>query len=181
MLKWLLLALVLSACAVKVVHFTNDDSSFGSYTTFTVVNLKSNSGNPSQDGEKILSSVEKAIFDQMTKREYTYTPNTPSVVIRYEIISNQETDISYNPSSFYSPIYGSSFTVRTFLESALLLEMTDLTTKRLVWQASVDMKNFDSIKNQNEMIDAAVSQLFDTYLYRAGKKEIDLSLKQSNK
>ncbi len=180
MLKWLLLMLVLSACAVKVVHFTNDDSAFGSYTSFSVVNLKSNSGNLSHDGEKILASVEKAIFDQMTKRDYAYASN-PSVVIRYEIISNQETDVSYNPSSFYSPMYGTAFTVRTFLESALLLEMTDLSTKRLVWQASVDMKNFDSIKNQREMIEAAVSQLFDTYLYRAGKKEIDVSLKQSSK
>lgn len=177
MIKWLAIFLLISACAPRVVHFTNESSNFRKYETFDLVNLKVSRLDLSPEGEKLISDIEKAIFSEMTRREYRYASTNPTLLIRYEIISNQETDVSYNNSPIGSAFYGPSITIRTFLQSALLLEIIDASTKKLVWQASVDLKNYDNIKDQEELIEKAVNQMYDTYLRRAKSIQIDETLK----
>jgi hypothetical protein len=55
--------------------------------------------------------------------------------------------------------------------------MTDQKTKKLVWQASLDVKDFQRSAKKKDAVLKAVTHIFNTYPYRAGQKEPDPSLK----
>lgn len=169
----------LSGCANKVITFTNDASRFGAYQTYTIVNFKSSNNEVSETGSQVMNAIQMFIGDQMARRAYTPDGNDPDLLVRYELISNQvvETSVNNNPyfrSSYYYP--DRYFRMRTFLESALLIEIKDLTSNKLVWQGSVDLNKYNKKKNNQEILEKAINEIFNTYLYRAGSKMPDESL-----
>ncbi|WP_421894692.1 DUF4136 domain-containing protein [Marinoscillum sp.] len=175
----LLLLILLFSCSPKVVDFVNTRSNFNGYGSYLVVNFKANQTDISEEGRKILSEIEQNIHLEMNRRSYRPLNANPDLVVRYELISNQaiktqQNNYGYSPySTFPSQNY---VTVRAVLESALLIEITDVKTKKLVWQASVDMDKYTRKSKQEEIIKDAVTNLFDTYLYRANSNAPDESL-----
>jgi hypothetical protein len=181
MKKWLFVFItsVLIACNPKVINFVNDTASFADYHTYDVVNYKAQGSDISDEGSTLFTFIEREIANQMNRRSYALSTKAPDILIRYEIISNQvtqtNTSTAASPYGYYStPVY----TTRTSLEAALLLEMTDLKTKKMIWQASVDMSQYDKKSTQSEVIKKSMQALFNTYLYRAGSSDPDDSLKE---
>ncbi|MFY0600685.1 MAG: DUF4136 domain-containing protein [Cyclobacteriaceae bacterium] len=176
----LFLLIALGSCSLKVVNFVNNESSFAQYKTFGIANYKTNNAALAAEGMILFNNIEKSISEQMTRREYQKFDSNPDVLIRYEIIANRVTDTQINNNitstyNYYNPLP----TTRTFTEAALLLEMIDLKTKKLVWQASVDLSQYEKKSQQSEIIKKAVSALYDTYLYKAGSNKPDESLKEA--
>lgn len=165
----------IGACNPRIVDFTNTKSDFKAYATFAVINLKANQASISPEGKEILSIIEQSISGQMMRRGYEEERTNQDLIVRYEIISNQSTQVSQGNYSPYIPSYNFT-TVRNVLESALLIEITDTRTKKLVWQASVDMEHYTKKRKQEEIIEQAITNLFDTYLYRAKSNVQDPSL-----
>lgn len=171
------LVLLVAGCSPRVIHFTNPSAKFGSYSTFLVVNYKANNADISAEGMAILAQIEELINGQMVRREYNVNSKNPDLLVRYEIISNQRTEVDQNSNPYYpGMMWGNSFSLRTFLESALLIEITDITTKKVVWQASVDLNKYTKSRNREELLQKAIAQIYDTYLYNAGSRQPDESL-----
>ncbi|MEM9328074.1 MAG: DUF4136 domain-containing protein [Bacteroidota bacterium] len=155
-----------------MIQFVNDEADFGSYSTYLITNFKVSDTDISEDGELLLTFIETSMIEQMDKRGYNLAEREPDLLLRYELLANlnQRTNVD---QSFYSPIVRVNTT--TFRESALLLELTDRRTRKLVWQASIDLK--ESRKKPTEVIlQEAITKMYDTYLYRAKKTEQDPSL-----
>lgn len=170
-------ALCFSGCSPRVIHFVNSSANFESYNTFVVVNYKVNNAGLSPEGLEIISGIVEVINGEMIRRGYDISHQDPDLLVRYEIISNQRTEVNQNTSPFYPSLnWGSSFSTRTFLESALLIEIMDVETKKVIWQASVDLNKYRK-NNKDEILQIAITRLFNTYLYRAGSERADESLK----
>lgn len=178
MRQWLLLSVILliTQCNPKVVNFVNEEATFEKYTAFAIVNTKNNETQMSDEGYAIKASIERAIDAQMLRRSYTKSNANPDLIARYEIIANQVSKTSNNTSGYYGTYYGPSFTVRTILEAVLLIELNDVKSRKVIWQASIDLSQYDKKSAQTEVINKAVSRIFDTYLYTAGKNNPDPSL-----
>lgn len=173
------ISLCIGSCAPKIVQFTNDNARFSTYQSFTVVNYKFSSGDLSPEGTEIMGSIHELIHAAMIHRGYVPDSQEPDLLIRFELISNQMTETSvasspYTMRSFYYP--NQYFRTRTYLESALLIEINDRTNKKLVWQASVDLNKYTRKDKDQEILQKAVNQLFNTYLYRAGTNKPDETL-----
>ncbi|MFT6865643.1 MAG: hypothetical protein ACJA08_000466 [Cyclobacteriaceae bacterium] len=180
MKKWLFIfpIILLCKCAtVKVIHFVNEDASFKSYTNFSVVNYKTQGVDISAEGSLLFNEIETNIENQMFRREYQKSNLNPDIIVRYEIISNQVSE-TRTVSPYANPYsgFGPSFSTRTFLESALLIELTDISTRKMVWQGSVDLSKYDQGNEQNKLLKKAISQIFDTYLYHSGSDVPDPTL-----
>lgn len=174
----------------KIIHFTNDSARFSQYKSFAIANFKVGESDISQEGLTILSEIENQIKDKMELRAYRLDNNQPDLIVRYELMSNQRVESRtaspyaygmypnmYNP--MYSPFspFGNNYSyTRIILESALLLEITDLQTKKIIWQASVDLNQYSKQNKKEEILAEAISELFDTYLYRAQSNSPDESL-----
>ena len=170
--------LFISACSPKVINYVSPKADFSSYHTYFITNVKIRNADLSADGKDIINHIEQAAKNEMNRRNYKVSNQDADLVLRYEIISNQVTDVNTNNSyyGFYPRFPYNTITVRTFLESAILFELTDLKTKKAIWHASIDLNQYKKEKKADEVIQRAVSNLFDTYLYKAGSHQIDETL-----
>lgn len=172
-----LFACSLPACSPKIVHFTNDRSEFKNFHRYLVINLKVREADLSEEGREIIGVIRTQIDSQMIRRGYQKSSTSPDVVVRYELISNQRVEVNANQSPFsYGYLSPSYFSRRTVEESALLIEISSVSTKKIVWQASVDLNRYMKKKGKEEILENAIATLFNTYLYRAGSAVPDESL-----
>ncbi len=175
---FLLIVLInLTGCNQRIIHYLNDSSPLASYNTYTVTKLSNSEKSLNATGQEILRTIENEISGQMEKRGYQSGMNA-DVIIRYEVISEQQSTAPSNQSryqSYYNPFPTNMS--RTILQSALLVEMYDMKTKDLIWQASVDMDKYTKSTEKAVIISSSVESIFSTYLYRAGSDVPDDSLK----
>jgi len=172
----LLILIFIFGCNPKVIHYLNDHAPYAGFRTYQITNVKVNNADISATGQEIIKHVESSIIREMKRREYR-PQKDPDLVVRYEIISNQKTDVNMNNYGLYNPYYPyRTISVRTFLESALLIEIINLKTKKAIWHASVDMNNYRREKKMEEIIQKAVTSIYNTYPYKAGSGQPDESL-----
>lgn len=168
--------IILSSCAPpRVVHFSNENMDFSDYKTYRLINYKSDDKSFSEAGMVVFSMLERAIDSSMTARKYKVVEK-PDIIVRYEIISTIETQSNnarYDPhlynSYYYSPPPRYNNT-KKITEGVLLIEFRDKKKKKLIWQASLDLK-FSKKTTPISVITSAVNRIFTTYLYQAGSNE----------
>ncbi|MDH5610273.1 MAG: DUF4136 domain-containing protein [Cyclobacteriaceae bacterium] len=180
MIRWLFLFLLFGACASPVVLYTNDKAHFEKYHTYVLLEVRTPAGNTEKtDSTDIRIKLEKNIRAEMNRRNYRENLLAPDLVLRYEIISGtvSASQRNFSPSGYLMSPYYYPYSSRMFTESIFLLELTDATTKKLIWQASLDMKNLSKKSGKTDMLQSATQTLFNTYLYNAGEQMPDESLK----
>lgn len=179
-LSFLLIPLCFFRCSPKVVHFTNPNSQFALYEKFGVVNYK-HSEELSTQGTEVYLAVESAVNYELVRRGYIKDNKNPDIVLRYELISNQKSNVSSSNTTPYSagrypyPSYP-RYTVNTIEQSIILLELFDVATSKLVWQSSLELDKTSKRNPKEQIIKEAISKLFNTYLYRAKSNTTDQSL-----
>ena len=173
MIRWIAIIILISACGVRVVQFVNTRSDFGAYHSYALVGLKGKNVAEASDPSDLLGRIESRIESEMTRRGYRKDDN-PDLILRYEVIASSKTETNNNNSIFYPGYFGP--TSRTITESVILLEMTDFKTSKLVWQASLDLREHNKITKKKDVLQAAIVNIFNTYLYRAGQRTPDESL-----
>ncbi len=172
----IILCVIICGCNPKVIHYLNESAPYSGFNTFQITNLKIRNGETSTDGKEIMAYIESNIIQEMKRRGYQ-AKKDPDIVVRYELISNQQTDVNVDNFGFYNPMNPyRNITVRTFLESALLIEIINLKTNKAVWHASVDIEKYKKQKDTDKIIQKAVQSIYNTYLYRAGSRQPDNSL-----
>ncbi|MEQ8336025.1 MAG: DUF4136 domain-containing protein [Cyclobacteriaceae bacterium] len=173
---FILILVIFFGCSPKVIHFLNESAPYAGFNTYQVTNVKINNADISPTGQEIIKHIESSIIEEMKRRDYK-PQKDPDLVVRYELISNQQTDVNVNNYGLYGPMYPyRTISVRTFLESALLIEIINLKTKKAIWHASVDMNNYRKEKKMDDIIQKAVTSIFNTYPYKAGSGQPDKSL-----
>lgn len=170
----IVMSVMIGSCSsYRVVTFTNDASSFKSYHHYKLEHLKTKANQDSTQKPEVIIRLEDAMHQQMTERRYQSVGESPDLLLRYEIISNQQTEYNvdryaYRPSVFNPYGYYYDLNERNFTESILLLELKDAATGKVVWQGSLDLRYNRRSKKTDDLITDAVIRIFATYRYTAG-------------
>jgi hypothetical protein len=175
--KWLFcfIGILTLQCSPKVIHFTNDSIDFSNYKTYAIVNSKLNNQSNENHDISVYDQIESELNHEMNRRDYVSDHKTPNLLVRYELISNQNTQTrSVNTPYYYNG--PTTLTTYTYLTSVLLVELIDFQTKKTVWQASFDLSQLTNNKKREEIINSAIDHIFNTYLHRSGSKDTDTSL-----
>lgn len=172
MIRWLVVVVILSSCGPRIIHFVNEDARLKDFQSYVIVALKGQNVGEAPDQAAVFRRIESYISDEMTRRGYSKDNQNPDLVLRYEIVSGTRTERQNNNMSFYyvPP------TNRQIIESIILIEMTDFNAKKLVWHASLDLREHSRLTKRKDPLQAAFAKMFDTYLYRAGSNQPDPSL-----
>ncbi len=170
--RWLFfLSVVFASCGVNVVDYLNEQARFNTFESYVLLGMKGQNLGESSDQMAIIRRMENAVVSEMTRRGYRKTDDDPDLILRYEIISGSRTEQNNTNSFYFAPP-----TSRQFTESIILLEMTNFETKKLVWQASLDLREHHKITKRKDVLTSAVQNIFNTYLYRAGSSQKDETL-----
>jgi len=158
---YLLLILLFSCSSVKIVSFSNEELLTEDLNTYKNLFYKSADDNYTNRGSKFLEEIKSAIDKEMKSRGFMMSAGNTDLGLRIELASARGSDVNYNNSFFYGY---STITERRFTESILLLELIHARSKKIIWQASLDLKYYRSKKmSLEEMIIDSVSQLFETF------------------
>lgn len=184
MKKWLFLfsIFLLTACSQKVISYVDTNAKFQNFNSFRVVSAKFDGRKVEPENDRIFSEAKNQIIDQMLARSYVQSNITPDLTLRYEFNSSTRNLQNNNNNNFNNPFSYPSFntTNRTIYESIILIELYDA-NKKLVWQGSYDLKNERKEEKASKVIKNALDQIFTTYPYTAGSKEINEELMNVNK
>lgn len=158
---YFLFILLISCSSVKIVSFSNEELLTEELKTYKNLFYKSADDNYTNRGSKFLEEIKSAIDKEMKLRGFMMSTGTTDLGLRIELASARGSDVSYDNSFFYGY---STINERRFTESILLLELIHARSKKIIWQASLDLKYYRSKKmSLEEMIIDSVSQLFETF------------------
>ncbi len=168
----ILLLFFSSACSQKALIYLNEEGAkFQDFKTYRLINTKLDRTNLSKEGRDILDILEAAIKNEMNKRGYEESNLSPDLVLRYEISTSRHTNSQNNISP-----YGAPPTTRTFLESLIILDLTDTERRKMFWQSSYDLRQESRQLKKEHATQDAVSEIFYTFPFRAGESEPDPTL-----
>ena len=179
MIRWLFLCLSLTSCAPNVVYYIKEGASFKNFSSYAILPPKYAEENE-EEKDELFKRIETAINYEMKKRDYVVNRKTPNLVVKYELISSSESSTQQNT---YPGLYGGLVTLpisQTFTQSTLVFEMLELKSKKLIWQASIDVRELDQQKSK-DLVVTAVMEMYRTYLYRAGTRQPDETLQKKDK
>lgn len=184
MKKWLFLFSILfsQSCSQKVISYLNANAKFEQFTSFRIVSVKLEGRKVQTESTKIFEDIKTQIIDQMSKRSYVQSSISPDLTLRYELSSTSRTEQNNNNNSFNNVIGYPNYNIssRTIYESILLMELYDQ-NKKLVWQGSYDLKQQKKEQKTSIALKNAIEQIFTTYPYTAGSKEINQELTSTKK
>lgn len=171
--RLLIVGLFFYSCNPRVIQYQNENANFVNYRSFYILNSKSDHLN-AIESEEVNNRIEPFILDEMNRRGYVLDTENPDLILRFEIIYGSENNNNSNPGSFnmiYYPIISNK------IVGAVLIELVDNRTKKLIWQSSIDANNAMKKRKEKDPLKRIVSSLFNTYLYRAGNPIPDEQLK----
>ncbi len=166
MAKWTYLALFvwLISCAPTTIHFSNPEGFDEAYQNFIILNFKTSDNKSSEAGNALIETIEGALASEMTQRGYTAIERgKPDMLLRYELVASRRTrtDVNRLPYSNYAQINN-----RVIQESALLIELTNASERKLIWQGSLDLRQYSKKHKAQEAIKKAVAKIFETYPFQ---------------
>lgn len=160
--------LAVSCVSFKVVSHVNESADFSKFHTFKMVNEIERTGNQGEYAG--LEDLDRAIAKQMTDRKYVETPDA-DLGVHYRIILDREVNYQIDPLSY--PSYSSGYAyvrAKRYTEGILIIEMRDRDNRKVVWQASLDLR-INKRKKQENVIYDTVNLIFQDYPFIAGEKE----------
>ncbi|WP_420318860.1 DUF4136 domain-containing protein [Ekhidna sp.] len=169
----IIVLLVLSGCAPKVISYLNENSKFETFESYRIVSAKAESKNVNAMNTQIFDLIKENITKEMEKRSFINSNVSPDLILRYEVTSSARTESNSTRDPFY-PVY--RINSRTIYESIILLELLDK-NKKLVWQGSFDLRQERKEKKASKAIEKAIGYIFTSFPYRALSDQPDESLK----
>jgi hypothetical protein len=101
----------------------------------------------------------------MNRRGYKIDTETPDLILRFEIIYGSENTTNSNLDRFNMTFYPR---IGNNIVGAVLIELIDNSTNKLIWQSSIDADNAMKKRKEKDPLKKLVVHLFNTYLYQAG-------------
>jgi len=177
-------SLVLSACAapkIKTRSQTDPNVNLSSYRTYGFVSEPGT--NRSGYSTPITGYFKSAVTREMNARGYTYSENSPDLLINFNTNAREQVDIRSTPSMSYGygyygyrggmyasgPMYGGTdvSTVR-YKQGTANIDVVDAAKKQLVWEGVAEGKITDEMmKNPQATIDGVITDMFAEYPVKA--------------
>ena len=177
-------SLVLSACAapkIKTRSQTDPNVNLSSYRTYGFVSEPGT--NRSGYSTPITGYFKSAVTREMNARGYTYSEDSPDLLINFNTNAREQVDIRSTPSMSYGygyygyrggmyasgPMYGGTdvSTVR-YKQGTANIDVVDAAKKQLVWEGVAEGKITDEMmKNPQATIDGVITDMFAEYPVKA--------------
>jgi hypothetical protein len=171
--RLLIIGFFFGSCTPRVIQYQNVKADFANYQSFFVLNSKSDHLSAIESDE-VNNRIEPFIIDEMSRRGYVIDANNPDVILRFEIIYGSEKSNNTNQGNFNMIYYPK---INNDIVGAILIELVDNNTKKLIWQSSIDANQTMKKRKEKDPLKKIVIHLFNTYLYRAGNPIPDEQLK----
>lgn len=165
----LVLFLIESCGPPRVIKFLNDSVDFSQYHTYRLIHYKSDDKSYSREGMAFFSEIEMAISQNMSAKGYEKAEKG-DLIARYELVSTTATESNTNNYDPYGYNYYIPRDAKKYTEGMILIELRDRKQKKLVWQASVDLKS-KSHREVNLTVLESINRIFETYPYEAGSND----------
>jgi len=164
-----IVAIAVSSCAsFSVVSHVNESTDFSKYHTFKMVNEIER---PGSEGDYAgLDDLDRAIAKEMTDRNYVETADA-DLGVHYRIIIDREVEYQMMDPYPYSQTYSSGYgyaRAKRYREGILIIEMRDRDNRKVVWQASLDLR-INKRKKEDNVIYETVNLIFKDYPFVAGE------------
>jgi len=171
--RLLIIGLFFCSCTPRVIQYRNEKADFANYHSFFILNSKSDHLS-AVESDEVNNRIEPFILDEMSRRGYVIDTKTPDVILRFEIIYGSENSNNTNQGTFNMIYYPK---INNDIVGAVLIELMDNNTKKLIWQSSIDANQTMKKRKEKDPLKKIVIHLFNTYLYQAGNPIPDEQLK----
>lgn len=160
----------------RIVFFHNDGVDFGEYRTFNIRHPYGTDQVVNERIEQMTANIEGKLSQEMQSRQYTLS-DRGDLIVQYSISLNPNSQTDFQQGvpftrggflPYYDPFFMNNRTY-DFIEGVVIAELMDRNTRKLVWQASREVKYNPGRENTEEIIIKTINELFETYNYVAGK------------
>lgn len=167
---WFIIFILIQSCAPsKVIKFLNSELDYSKYHTYRLINYKSDDKSYAADGMAFYNEIENGIKQNMQAKGYE-PADRPDLIARYEIVSTTATETRNQNYDPYGYNYYIPPTTKKFTEGIVLIELRDRKEKKLVWQASLDLK-YNMRGEAKLTLLQSINRIFETYPYQAGSND----------
>ncbi|MDN5203983.1 DUF4136 domain-containing protein [Fulvivirgaceae bacterium BMA10] len=146
----------------KVVTHFDEGVDFGAYATFVLQTNEKFSPRKVEEKDKI----ENAIVHEMEQRAYKLSYNDPDLEVSYRLILETKNEYrqNYQTNPYnYRYYYYDDTRVRRYSEGILLIEVRDISKRKLIWHGSLNLSFNRGRKSTYKDIDALISLIYDNY------------------
>lgn len=163
--------MALSSCSpVKVLTDQDKSADLSRYGTFSFLNLTDKGpGLSPLNRDRIIN----AINDEMKKKGYIESSSDPDILVNATTIVNEKKQVTannyYNYGGLYRPYYwGPSmgtmvYNVSELKEGALVIDVVDAKSKRLVWQSTGNREIDIPMKKADKIIPESVAKILSDF------------------
>ena len=155
-----------SCNSIQVITHYNEKADFSKFHSFKTVNDIERPGNTDTYTE--YEDLDRAIAGKMREKKYAESPDA-DLGVHYRIILNKKIDYNYNRDRLY-PYTNYETYSRKYTEGVLIIEMRDRDTRKVVWQASLDLK-INKRKKLENVIEDTINFIFQEYPFEAGSNK----------
>ena len=142
--RLLIIGFFFGSCNPRVIQYQNEKADFANYHSFFILNSKSDHLS-SVESDEVNNRIKPFIIDEMSRRGYVADTKKPDIILRFEIIYGSEKSNNTNQGSFNMIYYPK---INNDIAGAVLIELVDNNTKKLIWQSSIDANQ--SMKKRKE-------------------------------
>lgn len=165
-----ILCFIQSCAPPKVIKFLNSELDFSQYQTYRLIHYKSDDKSFAAEGMAFYSEIENGIRQNMLAKGYEPVER-PDLIARYEIVSTTATETRNQNYDPYGYNYYIPPATKKYTEGIVLIELRDRKQKKLVWQASLDLK-YNMRGEAKLTLLESINRIFETYPYEAGSNQI---------
>lgn len=166
--QFILSIILIMGCSQQIVVHTDYDPDYDlwKYNTFDwgkKINIEEGQ-NPLHYNELNDKRIKTAFQEQLSKRGYKITTESPDLILHYHIIVKDQSIVVTEPSGLvYGPYWTRMNTsTYTYREGTLILDIMDKKTNNLIWRgwAVTDVKESYTPKEIESLINTTVSKIF---------------------
>ena len=166
----LLLILVTGCNSFQVITHLNEKADFSKFHTFKTINDLERPGNTDAYNEYI--ELDRAIAEKMKSRGYKEELDA-DLGVHYRIILNKESEVNFDRNRAAYLYTTNQPMITRYTQGVLIIEMRDRQTRKVVWQASLDLR-INRKKDLEGAIENTVNYIFNEYPFQAGSNQINL-------
>lgn len=159
--------LLIAGCnSFSVITHQSERADFSKFNSFKTINDLERPGNTDAYNEYL--ELDRAIARKMEERNYIEEVNA-DLGVHYRIILDKKTDVNFDRTRPYVYSTNRPF-VQRYTEGVLIIEMRDRETRKVVWQASLDLR-INRRKKLENIIEDTVNYIFEEYPFEAGSNK----------
>jgi len=173
------ITIFLSSCGGgKIVFFHNDEVDFAQFQTFNIRHPYGTDQVVNDRIDQMTRNIEGKLSQEMQSRKYEEAEKG-DLILQYNVNLNPNSRTDFQQGvpfarggylPYYDPFFMNGRTYE-FIEGIIIVELMNRETRKLVWQASKEVKYNPGKDNTEATIIATINELFETYNFVAGSAQ----------